>query len=250
MDRHILGTFQNEEAAVSQVEKLIEEEGYTSSELMLVMEKNGENDKKIESIKNVKVNKVEVEEETIWDKVKEAFSFGTYDSEKDNDTLIEYGVPHNRLDQYTEALKAGEIVLLADTDAPKQSELSEVNEEVLENDGINPENEKLLTDKSAEETKALDHTHVSNTETTESKHLDDSVTPTQANDMRKENYSDNNKRTLDVSKEHTDLEKPELTGEEATVEREESEHAYKNKAQGVVKPKSENPLNTENQDKK
>ena len=53
MDRHILGTFNDEEEAVLQVENLIHEEGYASDALMLVMDKNNEYDKKIESIKNV-----------------------------------------------------------------------------------------------------------------------------------------------------------------------------------------------------
>ncbi|MDZ7835450.1 MAG: general stress protein [Alkalibacterium sp.] len=75
MDRHILGTFKNEEEAVMQVEKLLNEEGYSPEELMLVMDKSGQYDEKLESIKKVKVNKVEVEEESMWDKVKEGFFF-------------------------------------------------------------------------------------------------------------------------------------------------------------------------------
>lgn len=234
MDCHILGTFNDEEEVVLQVENLIHEEGYASDELMLVMDKNNEYDKKIESIKNAKVNKVEIEEDNIWEKVKEAFSFGTYDSEGNNNTLEEYGVPHNRAEHYTDALRAGEIVLLADTDAPKGIDLSEVNEEVFENEKINVE----------EETKEIEHEHISNIETSESKKLSDSITPSHANDMRKESRSDNNKLNTKISEE-IDL-KPELTGEEETVKKEKSRHAYnENKSKGVVKPKAKNPLNTE-----
>ena len=99
--------------------------------------------------------------------MKEAFSFGTYDSEGNNNTLEEYGVPHNRAEHYTDALRAGEIVLLADTDAPKGIDLSEVNEEVFENEKINVE----------EETKEIEHEHISNIETSETKKLSDSITP-------------------------------------------------------------------------
>lgn len=142
MDRHILGTFNKEEDAVLEVEKLLNNEGYSPNELMLVMDKSNQYDAKIETIKNVTVNKVEVEEESMWEKVKEAFSFGTYESDGSN-TLQEYGVPQDRVEHYTEALKAGEIVLLADTDAPKQSELSEVNEDIIED----KESENIMTDK-------------------------------------------------------------------------------------------------------
>ena len=70
-------------------------------------------------------------------------------------------VPHNRAEHYTDALRAGEIVLLADTDAPKGIDLSEVNEEVFENEKINVE----------EETKEIEHEHISNIETSESKNF-------------------------------------------------------------------------------
>lgn len=255
MDRHILGTFKNEEDAVSQVEKLLNEEGYSPNELMLVMYKNTQYDKKIASIKNVKVNKVEVEDESIWEKVKEAFSFGTYDSEGSSTTLEEYGVPHDRADHYTEALKAGEIVLLADTDAPKQSELSEVNEEIIENG----EREDIMTDKketpidevNSEEPEAIKDKNTNGVETSENKEVNGSVDPSQANDMRKETKSDNNKtKGKNESTQGTESkEEPDLTGQEDTVEKEESEHGYGNTvAEGVVRPEAKSPLNTDKKD--
>ncbi|SFC72625.1 Heat induced stress protein YflT [Alkalibacterium subtropicum] len=256
MDRHILGTFKNEEAAVSQVEKLLNEEGYSPTELMLVMDKNNQYDERIESIKNVKINKVEVEEESIWEKVKEAFSFGTYDSEGSSATLEEYGVPHDRADHYAEALKAGEIVLLADTDAPKESELSEVNEDIIENG----EREDIMTEKkdapidevNSEEPEAIKTKNTNGVETSENKKVEDSVDPSQANDMRKESKSDNNnKGEHEATQGKGSTEEPDLTGQEDTVEKEETEHGYGNKvAEGVVRPEVKSPLNTDNRDMK
>ena len=258
MDRHILGTFKNEGDAVAQVEKLLNEEGYAPTELMLVMDKSSKYDEKIESIKNVKVNKVEVEEESIWDKVKEAFSFGSYDSEG-NSTLEEYGVPHDRAEHYTEALRAGEIVLLADTDAPKQSELSEVNEEIIENG----KRENIMTDKKdapidevgSAEPEAIKNKDENVLETSENKEVKEQVAPGQVNDMRKEAASDNNKATNNGKNEAEQgigsKEEPDLTGQEDTVKKEDSEHGYGNTvAKGVVRPEAKSPLNTDNSESK
>ncbi|WP_423189392.1 general stress protein [Alkalibacterium sp. f15] len=251
MDRHILGTFKNEREAVLQVETLLNEEGYKASELMLLMAKTNQNDVKIESLKNVKVNKVELEDESIWDKVKEAFSFGSYDSDENNSTLEKYGVPHDRSDHYMDALKDGEIVLLADTDAPKQGDLSEVNEDII----VNEEREKIMTEKqnnpinevNSEESEAIVDKKPSDVDTSENKDLNESVDPSQVNQTRSDADSEskdfgNNEETQGTESE----EKPDLTGEEDTIETEGSDHGYGNTiAKGVVKPKAVSPLNTD-----
>lgn len=251
MDRHILGTFKNEEDAVSQVEKLLNEDGYIPDELMLVMDETNQYDEKIESLKNVEVNKIEVEEESMWEKVKEVFSFGTYDSQEGHSTLEEYGVPHDRADHYTDALKDGEIVLLADTDAPKKSTLSEVNEEIIED----KESEKTMTENNSnpidevnsEEEEAIKNKKPSNVETSENQDINESVDPSQVADTRKDgseknNSSDNNEESQGKGSK----EEPDLTGQEDTVEKEESDHGYGNTvAEGVVKPEAKSPLNTD-----
>ncbi|OJF92642.1 general stress protein [Alkalibacterium sp. 20] len=251
MDRHILGTFKNEREAVLQVEKLLNEEGYLANELMLLMDKTNQHDMKIESLKNVKVNKVELEDESIWEKVKEAFSFGSYDSEDNDSTLEKYGVPSERADHYMDALKDGEIVLLADTDAPKQGDLSEVNEDII----VDEEREQSMTDKqnnpidevNSEESEALTDKKPSDVDTSENKNLNESVDPSQVNQTRSDADSENkdvgsNEETQGKESE----EKPDLTGEEDTVETEGSDHGYGNTvAKGVVKPKAVSPLNTD-----
>lgn len=257
MDRHILGTFKNEEDAVSQVEKLINEEGYTPSELMFVMDKTNEYDERIESFNNIKVNKVELEEESIWEKVKEAFSFGTYDSDENGSTLEHYGVPHDRAEHYMDALREGEIVLLADTDAPKQADLSEVNEEII----IDEERENNMTDNkkhpadevNSEETEAITNKKPSDVKTSENEDIEESVDPSQVSDTRKDDKD--NDDSPSEKKEDTQgtgsKEEPDLTGQEDTVNKEESEHGYGNTvAKGVVRPEAVSPLNTDEKDQK
>ena len=257
MDRHILGTFRIEEDAVSQIEKLINEEGYSPEELMLVMDKENEYDQKIESFNNLKVNKVEVEEESIWEKIKEAFSFGMYDSEENASTLEQYGVPHDRADHYMEALRDGEIVLLANTDAPRQTSLSEVNEEII----LEKERENNMTDKNnhpadevvSEEAEAVTDKKPSDVETSENENIDESVDASQVLDTRKDD-EDNNESSSE-KKENTQgvgsKEEPDLTGQEDTVNKEESNHGYGNTvAKGVVSPEAVSPLNTDEKDQK
>lgn len=257
MDRHILGTFRNEEDAVSQIEKLINEEGYSPGELMLVMDKENEYDQRIETFNTVKVNKVEVEEESIWEKIKEAFSFGTYDSEENASTLEQYGVPHDRADHYMDALRDGEIVLLADTDAPRQTSLSEVNEEII----LEKERENNMTDKNnhpadevvSEEAEAVTDKKPSDVETSENENIDESVDASQVSDTRKDDEGNN--ESSSEKKENTQgvgsKEEPDLTGQEDTVNKEESNHGYGNTvAKGVVSPEAVSPLNTDEKDQK
>ncbi|MFO8069569.1 MAG: general stress protein [Alkalibacterium sp.] len=227
MDRHILGTFKDKKDAVLQVEKLLDEEGYTASELMLVMDKTQQYDGEIEAFKNVKVGKVDLEDDSIWDKVKEVFSFGSYNSEENHSILEQYGVPHDRANHYIDALKDGEIILLADTDAPKQGNLSEVNENII----ADKEREKNMTDK---QNNPVDEVNTEELEALKNKKPSDA-------DSESEDIG-NNVETQGIESE----EKPDLTGEEDRVETEESDYGYGNTvAKGVVKPKAVSPLNTD-----
>ncbi|MCC5894804.1 MAG: general stress protein [Alkalibacterium sp.] len=131
MDRHILGTFTNEKDTVKEVKRLINEEGYSSDELALVIDKHSDYDKRLNTLKEIQVEHVEVEDESVWEKIKDTFSFGSYDSQASHSLLEDYGVPHDQAEHYMDALKEGEIILLANSDAPRSTELSEVNEEIV-----------------------------------------------------------------------------------------------------------------------
>jgi len=259
MDRHILGTFKNEEEAVMEIEKLLNEEGYSPEELMLVMDTSSQYDDTLQSIKKVRVNKVEVEEESMWDKVKEAFSFGTYEGGENQSGLEEYGVPHDRSEHYMEALRDGEIVLLADTDAPKHNGLSEVNGEIIEDKGsdehMTDEKNTSINEVDSAEPEAIKSKDHSNLETSENKDLKESVDPSQADSTRKEDISGLKKEKMADKNEQAQgsesKEEPDLTGQEETVEKEASDHGYGNTvAEGVVKPEAKSPLNTDSKETK
>ncbi|MDZ7835451.1 MAG: hypothetical protein U5K84_09180 [Alkalibacterium sp.] len=156
-----------------------------------------------------------------------------------------------------EALKDGEIVLLADTDAPRHNELSEVNEEIIEDKGsdehMTDEKNSPIDEVDSEEPEAIKSQEPSDLETSENKDLKESVDPSQAASTRKEDISelekgkknDNNERTQGSESK----EEPDLTGQEDTVEKESSDHGYGNTvADGVVKPEAKSPLNTEGKD--
>lgn len=263
MDRHILGTFTNEEDTVIEVKRLIEEEDYASDELTLVIDKHGDYNKRLNTFKEVHIEQVEVEEETVWEKIKDTFSFGSYDSKASHSILEDYGVPHDQADHYMDALKEGEIILLADSDAPKSTELSEVNEEIVmkeRNDMVdnNKENQPL-DEVNSEEEDAIKNkdNNPKDVKTSESKQTTESIDPSQAENMREDNTAEGDSdSSSDEKPDGEDLkqnkeEDPDLTGEEETVDAEESKHGHGNKiAKGVVRPEAKSPLNTDDKEEK
>lgn len=265
MDRHILGTFTKEEETVKEVDRLIKEEGYRPDELAVIIDKHNEFDRQLDSLRKIQVEEVEVEEESVWEKIKDTFSIGAYDSNASHSVLEDYGVPHDKAEHYMDALRDGELVLLADTDAPKHTDLSDLNEEMIDEenhkmtenntnhkpvDEVNSEEEQAIKDEKSNKTD-IDPKNVETSETDENK-MDDSIDASQANETRKENTA---KKKTDRKNEEEQgkesKEKPDLTGEEDTVEAEESEHNYGNTvADGVVKPDAKSPLNTDEKNEK
>ncbi|GAB2484817.1 DUF2382 domain-containing protein [Alkalibacterium psychrotolerans] len=258
MDRHILGTFTNEEETIKEVNRLINEEGYRSEELALIIDKHNEFDRQINSLKEVRVEKVEVEEESVWEKIKDTFSIGSYDSDAAHSVLEEYGVPHDKAEHYMDALRDGEMVLLADTDAPKHTDLSNLNGEMIdeENQSMNDNKNqhKPVDEVNTEEEQAIqaektdkDPKDVETSETDDNQ-MNESIDPSQAEHTRKESAVEKNETesSKDDSQGKESKEEPDLTGEEDTVEVEESNHNYGNRvAEGVVKPEAKSPLNTD-----
>lgn len=258
MDRHILGTFTNEEETIKEVNRLINEEGYRSEELALIIDKHNEFDRQINSLKEVRVEKVEVEEESVWEKIKDTFSIGSYDSDAAHSVLEEYGVPHDKAEYYMDALRDGEMVLLADTDAPKHTDLSNLNGEMIdeENQSMNDNKNqhKPVDEVNTEEEQAIqaektdkDPKDVETSETDDNQ-MNESIDPSQAEHTRKESAVEKNETesSKDDSQGKESKEEPDLTGEEDTVEVEESNHNYGNRvAEGVVKPEAKSPLNTD-----
>lgn len=279
MDRHIIGTFTNEEDTVQEVKHLIDEEGYSSDELALVIDKHSNYEERLNTLKEVQVEQVEVEDGSVWDRIKDTFSFGSYDSKASHSVLEDYGVPHNQADHYMGALKDGEIILLANTDAPRSTELSEVNEEIVAKerndmvddnkkeqpiDEVNSEEEEAIKNKGQksknedQEPKKEDE-EPKNVETseTEQENMGDSIDPSQADHTRKDNGAEgksdsSNENEPDGEDLKQDQEEdPDLTGEEETVDAQESKHGHGNKiAEGVVKPEAKSPLNTEGKEEK
>lgn len=258
MDRHILGTFTNEEETVKEVKRLINDKGYRSEELALIIDKHNEFDRQLNSLREVQVEKVEVEEESVWEKIKDTFSIGAYDSNASHSVLEEYGVPHDKAEHYMDALRDGEIVLLADTDAPKHNDLSNLNEEMIDEENYtmteDKDQNKPVDEVNSEEEKALkgektdkDPKDVETSETDQNM-MGDSIDPSQADQTRKENTAkkENDDRKNDSEQGKESKEEPDLTGQEDTVESEDSNHGYGNTiADGVVKPEAKSPLNTD-----
>lgn len=269
MDRHILGTFTNEGDTVKEVNRLINKEGYHFDELALIVDKLKDLNRQAGSLKKVTVEEVEVEEESIWEKIKETFSIDSYDSEHSTSILKEYGVPHEKAEHYMDALRDGEMVLLANSDAPKHTDLSSLNEKMIDEenqemtennnqhkavDEVNTEEERAIKDKQTKKTNK--NPKDVETSETDDNQMTESIDPSQAQHTRKEDSKkkenvglEDNEVKEEGSKEYK--EKPDLTGEEDTVDAEKSEHDYSNTvANGVVSPNAKSPLNTDEKDEK
>lgn len=130
MDRRVEGTYTSKEETVSAVERLINE-GYASDEIIIVT--NEKHEKELEDLTLVEVDAVNPTEGlSLWEKLKESFSFGRYNSDEVSNPFEEYGVEEDIGEHYTEALESGEIVILVNSAGPsKTQQLSQVNEEVL-----------------------------------------------------------------------------------------------------------------------
>lgn len=130
MDRRVEGTYTTKEETVSAVERLINE-GYVAQEIVIVTNEKHENE--LEDLTMVEVDSVDPGEGmSLWEKLKESFSFGRYNSEEAFSPFEEYGIAEDSGEHYTEALENGEIVILVNSAGPSNSQqLSQVNQEVL-----------------------------------------------------------------------------------------------------------------------
>ncbi len=76
MDRKVEGTYLSKEETVSAVERLINE-GYVAEEIIIVT--NEKNESELEDLTIVEVDAVDPNEGfSLWEKLKETFSFGRY----------------------------------------------------------------------------------------------------------------------------------------------------------------------------
>lgn len=267
MERRFEGTFQTENEAREEIKRLINEEHYTADELLIITDDQNRSKFNSETLGSVEVDIVDSDDNgSFWEKIKETLSFGTYNSQETQSAIEEHGVPHDVAEQHMDALTEGDIVLLADTDAPKSGKLSDLNKEMTtkkEQDfDMNKENNARPIDSvNTEEEKAIknDEANPSDVETTETDNqsMNQSIDPSQAQDTRKEEQVDTNEKdrsNQNVQNDYTTTEddgrsletNPDLTGEEDTVVIEDTDRGYPdNIAHGVVKPEATNPLNTE-----
>ncbi len=211
MDRHILGTFRMEEELIQEIQRLINEEGYQSDELMVIIDSEQDYDDKLKKLNQVVVKEVELEDDSIWEKIKDTFSFGSYNSNDNGTELEDYGVASLHSDHYTDALRDGDFILLADTNAPKHAGLSEVNEEVIDEvqpvnsnekgnvkmdndeikkdstiDEVNTEEEQAITSDAKQHASNEENPSQINTSETDSGNMDNMSDATQASSTRKE----------------------------------------------------------------
>lgn len=270
MDRRVEGTFQSKNEAKVEIERLINIEGYRPDELLLVTDENGNHETDYSDIENVKVDLVNADDEgSFWEKIKEALSFGSYHSEEAENTLEKHGVTHELSDHYLEALQEGEIILLANTDAPSHPELSDINEEIVnekENvtmvdkkkdaplDEVNTEEEDAIKD-SKSNGQNQEPSDVS-TKETDDENVKEGMDPGQANDTRSdESENDHSETEEDEDTTNEDdatdpSSSPDLTGEEETVESESTDFEEPTIAKGQVKPEAKSPLNAKPKNKK
>lgn len=270
MDRRVEGTFQSKDEAKIEIERLINIEGYKPEELLLVTDEAGNHETDYSDIENVKVDLVDADDQgSFWEKIKEALSFGSYHSEEAENTLEKHGVTHERSDHYLEALQEGEIVLLANTDAPSHLKLSDINEEIVnekENttmvdkkkdaplDEVNTKEEDAIKD-SKSNGQAEEPSDVS-TKETDDENVKEGMDPGQANDTRSdeskaEDDSDAEKNEINEHDATDPSSAPDLTGEEETVESESpTDYDEPTIAKGQVKPEAKSPLNTEPKNEK
>lgn len=264
MDKRVEGTFKSENEAKVEIERLISEEGYRPEELLLVTDKSDGENLDSKNLKDVKIDVVNVDDDgSFWEKVKETLSFGSYHSEEAENALEKHGVTHELSDHYLEALVEGEIVLLANSDSPVNTGSIEVQEDITnkkENDlmvdkkkdapvdEVNTEEEDAIKDSDKENEEPSE---VSTSET-DDENVTDGMDPGQADDTRSEETDSEDTDDTTSEEDATDpSSSPELTGEEDSVEAEDSKRSDTvNIAKGQVKPEAKSPLNAEPKEEK
>lgn len=264
MDKWVEGTFKSENEAKVEIERLISEEGYRPEELLLVTDKSDGENLDSKNLKDVKIDVVNVDDDgSFWEKVKETLSFGSYHSEEAENALEKHGVTHELSDHYLEALVEGEIVLLANSDSPVNTGSIEVQEDITnkkENDlmvdkkkdapvdEVNTEEEDAIKDSDKENEEPSE---VSTSET-DDENVTDGMDPGQADDTRSEETDSEDTDDTTSEEDATDpSSSPELTGEEDSVEAEDSKRSDTvNIAKGQVKPEAKSPLNAEPKEEK
>ncbi|MEG0496785.1 MAG: general stress protein [Carnobacterium sp.] len=265
MDRIVEGTYTSTDETVKAVKRLLNE-GYVAEELLIITDEKYENE--LEDLTLVDVESVEGEEngdeeESLWDKIKATFRMGDYSKDSESNTLVEHGVDAEMAEHFSESLENKEIIILINSTAPAHSKkLSTVNEEALNND----ESETMIqneADPSEVKTKEamnpatgdgepVDHSKAQSARedvpgtsisSSPDKGLDqdnNQVNEEQLFKQDKEEISnstekkDNNDKELDMFKQDR-KDAPQLTGDEETVDAEDSNHVYPdNISTGVV----------------
>ncbi|MGB7366197.1 general stress protein, partial [Carnobacterium jeotgali] len=235
MDRRVEGTYMSKEEAVSAIERLINE-GYLADEIIIVT--NEKTESQLEDLTLVEVDAVDPGEGlSLWEKLKQSFSFGRYDSDEPSNPLEDYGVEEGSGDHFTEALENDEIVILVNSGGPSNlNHLSQVNEAALNGeDSSNNENGAFTPSETPtkEETEATpgDGEQFDPTKAQSSRE-DVAGNPVTAPD--KEVSSSPIAETKDVKDSSFDN-VPQLTGDESTVVSENEDHVYpSNISKGVV----------------
>ncbi|WP_192987401.1 general stress protein [Carnobacterium mobile] len=259
MDRRVEGTYTSTDEAVKAVERLLNE-GYVADEILIITDNNHENE--LEDLTLVDVEAVETEEEeSLWDKIKDTFNFGNYNEGNDANPLVEYGIDAEAAEHFNEALENRETIILLDSTAPANIEhLSTVNEEVLNGEGMEetemaPNNENKNNSENVEPSE-VETKEAMKPESGEEEQFDPSKAQSAREDVAGTSVAsspDKGKRQ-DEAGEPIDKHKnsveglPQLTGDEQTVETDESNHVYPdNISKGVVGEDTakNSPLNAE-----
>lgn len=256
MDRRVEGTYMSKEETVSAVERLVNE-GYLMDEIIIVT--NEKHESELEDLTMVEVDSVDPSEGlSLWEKMKQSFSFGRYDSEESSNPLEDYGVEEASGEHFTEALENGEIVILVNSAGPSNTDhLSQVNEEVLNGTGNTNSEEAIVakeptkastkeeTETTPGEEEQFDPSKAQSTrediegnpvtapdKQTSSSTLEGSISPITENEVNSENNRTSVNEEVKGSSLGTD---PELTGDESTVIAENEGHVYPdNISKGIV----------------
>lgn len=256
MDRRVEGTYMSKEETVSAVERLVNE-GYLTDEIIIVT--NEKHESELEDLTMVEVDSVDPSEGlSLWEKMKQSFSFGRYDSEESSNPLEDYGVEETSGEHFTEALENGEIVILVNSAGPSNlNHLSQVNEEVLNGTNNNNHEETVIAkeptkaptkeemEATSGEGEQFDPSKAQSTRediegnpvTAPDKQASSSTSERSTSPITENELDSGNKASL-VTEEvkGSSLENdPELTGDESTVVAENEGHVYPdNISKGVV----------------
>lgn len=242
MDRRVEGTYVSKEETVSAVERLINE-GYLADEIIIVT--NEKKESELEDLTMVEVDAVDPGEGlSLWEKMKQSFSFGRYDSDEPSNPLEDYGVEEGSGDHFTEALENDEIVVLVNSAGPSNlNHLSQVNKAALngaddsngEDAASNPSETSTKEEMEATpgEGEQFDPTKA------QSSREDIAGNPVTAPD--KQASSSTKEESISPIAENKDVKDssfekaPQLTGDESTVVAENEGHVYPdNISKGVV----------------